>query len=137
MPRSSNKKGRSCEGNRRCPRFVVQEHHATHLHWDFRLEIKGVLKSWALAKKPLNSKSVKRLAIQVKDHPLSYGKFEGKIKEGYGKGTVKIWDKGTFNPESIKKEKIVFQINGSRLKGKFVLLKTGYSKNSWLFFKVN
>ena len=138
MPRSNNKKGRLCEGDRRCPRFVVQEHHATHLHWDFRLEIKKVLKSWALTKIPPKVKGIKRLAIQVEDHPLSYAKFEGKIPKGnYGAGSVKIWDKGTFDIESIKKEKIVFQLHGSKLKGKFVLLKTGYKKSSWLFFKIN
>jgi DNA ligase D-like protein (predicted 3'-phosphoesterase) len=120
------------------PIFVVQEHHATHLHWDFRLEMRGVLKSWAITKEPSKSKTIKRLAIQVEDHPLSYATFKGKIPEGsYGAGTVKIWDKGTYEPESIKKDKIVFELKGKKLKGKFVLIKTNYAKNSWLFFRVD
>ncbi|MFH1585673.1 MAG: DNA polymerase ligase N-terminal domain-containing protein [archaeon] len=121
------------------PIFVIHEHHASHLHWDFRLAMNGVLKSWAIPKKPPRSKGLKRLAIQVEDHPLSYGKFEGEIKEGYGKGTVKIWDKGAYKMESKKPNKIVFELNGKMLKGKYVLVKTNYGEKpekSWLFFKV-
>jgi len=120
------------------PIFVIQEHKATKLHWDFRLEKNKKLKSWAITKIPPKSKSIKRLAIQTPDHDYSYRNFEGEIKEGYGKGKVKIWDKGTYKPESWKKDKIVFHLNGSKLKGKYVLLKTNYgkAKNGWLFFKV-
>lgn len=118
--------------------FVIQRHEATHLHWDFRLEMKGVLKSWAITKEPSMDKKIKRLAIQVEDHPLSYATFKGIIPEGsYGAGKVKIWDKGTYIPESIKKDKIVFELKGKKLKGKFVLIKTKYAKNSWLFFRVD
>ena len=122
------------------PIFVVQEHNASHLHWDFRLEMDGVLKSWAVPKEPPIDKETKRLAIEVEDHALAYGKFEGEIKEGYGKGTVKIWDKGTYKLEDKKPGKIVFELNGSRMKGKYVLLKTKYGSKpdkSWLLMKMD
>ena len=122
------------------PKFVIHEHHATHLHWDLRLELDGVLKSWAVPKEPSKEKNVKRLAIQVEDHELTYANFEGEIKEGYGKGKVKIWDKGTFKLENKKPNKIVFEIKGKKLNGKYVLLKTNYGKSSeknWLFFKID
>jgi len=117
--------------------FVIQEHHASHLHWDFRLEFDGVLKSWAIPKEPPKEKGTKRLAIEVEDHDLSYANFKGEIKEGYGKGTVKIWDKGTFKLEDKKPSKIVFELKGKKLKGKYVLLKTNFggNKKNWLFFK--
>lgn len=122
----------------RCSRFVIQEHNSSHLHWDFRLEFDGVLKSWAITKVPPRVKGIKRLAIQVADHSLSYANFEGEIKEGYGKGNVKIWDKGTFNLIDKTSKKIEFELNGNKLKGKYVLIFTGYGpkKNGWLFFKI-
>ncbi len=117
-------------------RFVVHEHHATHLHWDLRLELDGVLKSWAVPKEPPTEYGVKRLAIQVEDHPLDYINFEGIIEEGYGKGTVKIWDEGTFELESRKKNKIIFSLHGNRLHGKFTLLKFEKAgEKQWLFFR--
>ena len=118
--------------------FVVQRHNARTLHWDFRLEMNGVLKSWAVTKVPPRKKGIKRLAIQTPDHALSYGKFEGEIKDGYGKGKVKIWDKGTYILESKDKKKIVFELKGKKLKGKYVLVFTAYGKkkNGWLFFKI-
>ena len=117
------------------PIFVIQEHHASHLHWDFRLELDNVLKSWAIPKEPPKEEGVKRLAIAVEDHPLNYAKFEGTIEEGYGKGTVKMWDKGTYEMESRKDKKMVFVLHGKKLKGKYVLLKFDKAKNGWLFFK--
>ena len=125
------------------PIFVIQEHKATRLHWDFRLEMEGVLKSWAVPKQPPKSKGTKRLAIQVADHDLDYANFEGKIEQGYGKGTVKIWDKGTYKLEDKKEKKIVFNLHGKKLKGKYILLKTNYGKDkkqkekNWLLFKTN
>ena len=120
--------------------FVVHEHHARNLHWDLRLQMRGVLKSWAIPKRPPISKNLKRLAIQVEDHPLGYAKFEGIIPKGhYGAGKVEIWDKGTFEIESAKPDKIVFHLQGTRLIGKYVLVKTKYGakpEKSWLFFKI-
>jgi DNA ligase D-like protein (predicted 3'-phosphoesterase) len=118
--------------------YVIQEHHATRLHWDLRLEMNGVLKSWALPKIPPKTKGIKRLAVHVEDHPLAYGKFEGEIKDGYGKGTVKIWDKGTYELIEKDKEKIEFEISGKKLKGKYVLVnaKLGGEKKNWLFMKI-
>jgi len=123
------------------PIFVIQEHHATHLHWDFRLQMNGFLKSWAIPKQPPRTKNIKRLAIQVEDHLLSYANFEGEITEGYGKGKVKMWDKGTYILDDKTPEKIVFELHGKKLNGKYVLIKTklGGEKNknkSWLFFKI-
>jgi DNA ligase D-like protein (predicted 3'-phosphoesterase) len=116
--------------------FVVHEHHATHLHWDFRLELDGVLKSWAVPKEPSTEHGIKRLAIQVEDHPLDYIDFEGIIEEGYGKGEVKVWDEGEFEIESRKKNKLVFSLHGKKLKGKFTLLKFEKAgEKQWLFFK--
>jgi DNA ligase D-like protein (predicted 3'-phosphoesterase) len=125
-------------------RYVIQEHDATNLHWDLRLEMDGVLKSWAVPKTPsaLKKKGVKRLAIQVSDHDLDYGDFEGEIKEGYGKGTVKIWDSGSYELLEKDKKKVEFKINGKKLSGKYVLIKTNYGNSpeqkekNWLFFKV-
>jgi len=117
--------------------FVIHRHEASHLHWDLRLEINGVLKSWAVPKEPPTTKGVKRLAIEVEDHPLNYATFEGTIPEGnYGAGKVEIWDKGKYELINKTKNKIEFKLQGKKMKGNFVLIKTKYAKNSWLFFKV-
>jgi bifunctional non-homologous end joining protein LigD len=108
------------------PIFVVHEHHARHLHFDFRLEMDGVLKSWAVPKGPSMNPSDKRLAIMVEDHELNYTSFEGTIPEGYyGAGTVVIWDSGEYEllNGSPKKGKMEFILNGKKLKGIFVLTK--------------
>jgi len=118
------------------PIYVIHKHHAKNLHWDFRLEIGGVLKSWAIPKQPPRTKGIKRLAIQVEDHLKSYANFEGEIEEGYGKGTVKIWDKGKYKLEEKKPDKIIFELKGKVLKGKYCLIKTNYGKKSWLFFRI-
>ena len=120
--------------------WVIQEHHASHLHWDLRLEINGVLKSWAIPKQPPRTKSVKRLAIQVEDHPLSYASFHGVIPKGnYGAGKVEIWDKGKYELIEKTKDKIEFKLHGKKLKGTYVLVKTNYGnkpEKSWLFMRI-
>lgn len=124
-------------------RFVVHEHHSTRLHFDFRLEIAGVLKSWAIPKGPSMNPAEKRLAVMVEDHPLEYGEFEGIIPEGhYGAGPVLIWDSGEFHPEgdlenSLAKGKLVFTLNGKKLKGSFslVLMKGRGAGKDWLLIK--
>jgi bifunctional non-homologous end joining protein LigD len=109
-------------------RFVVHEHHATRLHYDFRLEIARVLKSWAIPKGPSMNPSDKRLAVMVEDHPLEYGEFEGIIPQGqYGAGPVLIWDSGEFQPEgdpeaALDKGRLSFTLNGKKLKGSFSLI---------------
>jgi DNA ligase D-like protein (predicted 3'-phosphoesterase) len=115
--------------------YVIHKHQARHLHYDLRLEMEGVLKSWAIPKEPPLEKGIKRLAVQVEDHALEYANFEGTIPEGeYGAGTVEIWDRGTYTLEEKNDKKIVFKINGKKLKGKYCLIK--FKKNYWLFFKV-
>ena len=120
--------------------FVVHDHHASHHHWDLRLEMNKVLKSWAIPKNPPLTKGIKRLAIQVEDHPLAYAKFEGTIPKGnYGAGQVKIWDKGTYELKSKNKNKIEIIFHGEKLKGDYVLVKTNYRskpEKSWLFMKI-
>ena len=118
--------------------YMIHEHHATHLHWDLRLEMKGVLKSWAVPKIPSKIKNEKRLAIQVEDHPIEYAKFKGIIPEGnYGAGEVKIWDTGNYELIEQDKNKIIIKINGKKLKGKYCLIKTNYgNKNNWLFTRI-
>jgi bifunctional non-homologous end joining protein LigD len=124
-------------------RFVVHEHHATRLHYDFRLEIAGVLKSWAIPKGPSMNPSDKRLAVMVDDHPIEYGEFEGIIPQGqYGSGPVLIWDSGKFQPEgdpvtALNKGKLSFALKGKKLKGNFslILMKGRGSGKDWLLIK--
>ena len=122
------------------PIFVIHKHFASHLHWDLRLEMDGVLKSWAVPKEPPKNKTEKRLAIQVEDHPLGYAKFKGIIPEGnYGAGKVEIWDKGKYVLIERTPKKILFELNGKKLKGNYVLIKTHYGskpEKSWLWFRV-
>lgn len=120
------------------PRFVVHEHEATHLHYDFRLEMEGVLRSWAVPKGPSMNPSEKRLAVLVEDHPLEYIDFEGIIPQGqYGSGSVAIWDSGTYSLLEQKEDKISFFLKGEKLKGNFTLLHLkGKGKgNEWLLIK--
>ena len=115
--------------------YLIQKHAATHLHYDLRLEMDGVLKSWAIPKDPPLAIGVRRLAVQVEDHPIEYANFEGTIPEGeYGAGTVEIWDKGTYKLVDRKEDKLIVEINGNKLKGVYVLLRFKEQKN-WLFFK--
>jgi len=120
------------------PIFVVHEHHAKHLHWDLRLEMEGVLKSWAVPKEPPKSKGVKRLAVQVDDHALEYAAFEGEIPKGmYGAGKVLIWDKGNYELVEKTKDKIVAGFEGKKLKGKYALIRFKKAgERNWLFFKL-
>ncbi len=131
-------------GERR--RFVVQKHRATRLHYDFRLEMDGVLKSWAVPKGPSLDPADKRLAMQVEDHPVSYFDFEGTIPAGnYGAGTVMVWDMGTWEPqgdarEMLRKGDLKFRLNGQKLKGEFALVhiksrRPGSKGNEWLLIK--
>lgn len=114
-------------------KYVIQEHNAKHLHYDFRLELDGVAKSWAIPKEPLIESGVKRLAIAVEDHSVDYMDFEGEITEGYGQGIVKIWDKGYWEPESVHEKKIVAIIHGKKLEGRYTLL--SFKGKNWLLFK--
>ena len=115
--------------------YVIQKHDASHLHFDLRLEMDGVLKSWAVPKEPPTAQGVKRLAVQVEDHPVSYAGFEGTIPKGeYGAGTVEIWDKGSYKLIDLKPNKLIVEINGAKLKGAYVLIRLKNPKN-WLFFK--
>jgi len=126
--------------------YVIQKHRATQLHYDFRLELNGVLLSWAIPKGPSLDPSIKRLAMQVEDHPLEYGGFEGVIPEGeYGGGTVMVWDKGEWTPESddvesaLRKGDLKFTLHGKKLQGSWVLVRTrGFGSKadkSWLLIK--
>lgn len=125
--------------NHRLFLFVIHEHHARNLHWDLRLEMNGVLKSWALPKIPPRTKGIKRLAIQVENHPLEYANFKGVIPKGnYGAGKVEIWDKGKYELLDKTGKSMKVKFHGKKLKGEYVLVKTGYGAKpgkSWLFFK--
>lgn len=127
------------------PLFVVQEHHATRLHWDFRLEIEGVLKSWAIPKGPSLDPKQRRLAIQVPDHELAHARYEGIIPEGtYGAGAVLIWDGGIFETSEeeapaagLAKGNLKFELHGNILKGAFALVKLRGPgrERAWLLIK--
>jgi bifunctional non-homologous end joining protein LigD len=124
-------------------KFVVHEHHSTRLHFDFRLEIAGVLKSWAIPKGPSMNPAEKRLAVMVGDHPLEYEEFEGIIPQGhYGAGPVLIWDSGEFEPEedpetALEKGKLSFLLKGKKLKGGFslALMRGRGTGKDWLLIK--
>src|SRR5689334_2034836 len=148
--RTPEPQGRT-ESGRGPLRFVVHKHAASHLHYDFRLELDGVLKSWAIPKGPSLDPSIKRLAMMVEDHPFQYGSFEGMIPKGnYGAGEVIIWDQGTYRAartedhrhddqlltEGLRKGDLKFVLEGEKLKGEFALVRIKSEKeNTWLLIK--
>lgn len=128
--------------------FIVQKHEATRLHWDFRLEVDGVLKSWAVTKGPSSDPDDKRLAVRTEDHPLSYAEFEGSIPKGeYGGGTVMLWDKGSWAPvegksaKDLEKGHLHFRLEGERMKGEWLLIRLkprpGEKRENWLLRKID
>ncbi|HWK40883.1 MAG TPA: DNA ligase D [Croceibacterium sp.] len=139
----AGKRASSTGGNR----FIVQKHEATRLHWDFRLEADGVLKSWAVTKGPSADPEIKRLAVRTEDHPLAYADFEGVIPKGeYGGGTVMLWDRGTWEPvegkswKDIDKGHLHFTLHGERMKGEWLLIRLkprpGEKRENWLLRKI-
>ena len=125
------------QGQLERPVYVIQEHHASRLHWDLRFEMNDALKSWALPKEPPQKIGERRLAVSVDDHPIGYAMFEGEIPKGnYGAGKVKIWDKGTFEIIENNEKKLVVNIQGARLKGKYCLIHFEPEGKNWLFFKM-
>src|SRR5687768_4028592 len=146
-PEPSGDKRHNSPGGRKPRFFCVQKHLASHLHYDFRLEHDGVLLSWAVPKGPALDPAVKRLAMHVEDHPIEYGEFEGVIPSGYGAGIVMLWDRGTWTPEvddvdaALKKGDLKFTLEGYKLKGSWVLVRTkgggwsGGGDRSWLLIK--
>ena len=136
--------GRVERRGKRALMFVIQKHDATRLHYDFRLELEGVLVSWAVPKGIPTTKGDRRLAMHVEDHPLSYGDFEGIIPEGnYGAGSVMVWDTGTWNPmdqnpsQSLRAGKLKFMLHGKKLNGEWTLVpaKLGGDPKNWLIVK--
>lgn len=143
--KTAEPKGKRIETTKKKPKklFVVQKHAASHLHYDFRLELNGVLLSWAVPKGPCLDPAAKRLAVHVEDHPLEYGNFEGIIPKGqYGGGTVMLWDKGTWKPEeenpeaAYRKGSMTFSLQGKKLKGKWKLLRMNRNDKTWLLIKL-
>src|SRR5919197_2832471 len=149
--RTSEPAGRRRRGSRRRPRFVVHQHDATTLHYDFRLEAAGVLKSWAVPKGPSTNPKDKRLAMPTEDHPLDYADFEGVIPEGeYGAGIVIVWDRGTYRnlteddgrevpvEEAVDEGHVKVWLEGEKLIGGFALTRTGDGRRErWLLVKID
>ena len=144
--RTAEPPGRQGAPRKRALRFVVQKHDATRLHFDLRLELDGVMKSWAVPKGPSRDPAEKRLAVQVEDHPIAYNTFEGVIAEGeYGAGEVIIWDRGTYEPAAgdveafrrgLDKGRLTFTLRGKRLGGAWSLVRMGRgSGREWLLIK--
>ena len=142
-PRGSVARSRSVER----ARFVVQKHEASTLHYDFRLEMDGVLKSWAVTKEPSADASVKRLAVRTEDHPLEYAAFQGDIPEGeYGAGHMDVWDEGRWIPQdeapltALRRGRLKFELKGRKLKGRWALVRMGNAstrkKDLWLLMKL-
>jgi bifunctional non-homologous end joining protein LigD len=146
--KTAEPEGKPTSKRGRASHFVVQKHAASHLHYDFRLELDGVMKSWAVPKGPSYDPSIKRLAMQVEDHPIEYNTFEGTIPQGqYGGGTVMLWDRGTYEPESgggadalrdgYERGDLKIVLHGERLMGGWVLvrMKRPGARAQWLLIK--
>jgi bifunctional non-homologous end joining protein LigD len=149
--KTSEPSGKATVSSRVKLQFVIQKHDASHLHFDFRIEMDGVMKSWAVPKGPSLDPAIKRLAMQVEDHPIEYNTFEGTIPAGeYGGGTVMLWDRGTYTPDEVnpgaeraamragyEAGKLSITLRGKRLTGSFALVRTRYSetKPQWLLLK--
>lgn len=145
--------GETRSGSQARPVFVIQKHEASNLHYDFRLEVGGVLKSWAVPKGPSTDTSIKRLAIPTEDHPMAYSEFEGVIPEGeYGAGPVLVWDRGTYRnlraekeedglsmPEALKEGQVEVWLEGNKLKGGYALIRTNENPEDerWLLIKMD
>jgi bifunctional non-homologous end joining protein LigD len=122
--------------------YVIQKHAASRLHYDLRLEERGLLASWAVPKEPPHKKGEKRLAVRTEDHPLEYASFQGTIPDGeYGAGKVEIWDEGTYVPLEMTSDKRIIEIRGRRLTGRYALIRLkpreGEKSENWLFFKMD
>src|SRR6185295_4923692 len=139
-------RGRKIPTGKKPLRYYIQRHAATRLHYDFRLELEGVLKSWAVPKGPSLNPADKRLAVQTEDHPLEYGEFEGVIPEKqYGAGEVLLWDRGEWRcedrdpREALRKGRLHFRLDGEKLRGRWVLTRTrgAEDKPQWLLIKRN
>lgn len=148
--KTSEPRGKVRKRKSKTPLFVIQEHAASHLHFDFRLEIDGVLKSWAIPKGPSLNPSIKRLAVETEDHPMEYATFEGIIPQGeYGGGTVMVWDIGTYDNSKAQHKlsmidcynqgRIEIFLHGKKLQGNFALIHTHRQNDKgkqWIFFKI-
>src|SRR3954454_16419954 len=120
------------------PRFVVQEHSARRLHWDLRLEHDGVAASWAIPNGIPDDPSQNRKAVHTEDHPLEYLEFEGEIPKGsYGAGTMRIWDRGTYELEKWEAEKVMVRFEGERIKGRYALFRAGKDKKDWMIHRID
>lgn len=147
-PKGRSRSEQSTGKTHRRPLFVVQKHDASHLHYDFRLEIGGALKSWAVPKGPSTDPRQKRLAVETEDHPLDYARFEGVIPEGeYGAGTVMVWDIGRFRPvgkededndleKAYERGLIEVELDGRKLRGGYALKKFSGRRKQWLLIKM-
>src|SRR5213078_107747 len=137
---------RGRKGRRAGDHYVIQKHAARRLHYDLRLELDGVMKSWAVTRGPSLDPGEKRLAIHVEDHPIDYNTFEGTIPEGYGAGTVMIWDRGRWHPEGdaqqgLRRGRLTFSLDGEKLKGRWHLVRMRKRANErqepWLLIKAD
>jgi DNA ligase D-like protein (predicted 3'-phosphoesterase) len=147
-PKPRVKKTRASKGKNKTI-FVIQQHHASHMHFDFRLEMDGILKSWAVPKGPSTDPKIKRLAALTEDHPLDYATFEGIIPSGYGAGTVIVWDTGTYEnisekngtplsmADAFEHGHIKIVLHGKKLQGEYVLIRFKEKEHDWLLFKHN